>query len=252
MAATWGKIAASRPDWTAEPLPGSPGITLRAPGTASQAPSMFQLEFSGGASVGPHHYPGDCLMVVVRGRVDCAGEGAFGPEDIRWCRSGHTSEGITAGSQGATLLFVATAPGADIAWSFGGAAGGKSSCKRVSFADVAFVDFPDAAGRDTQPVQALFTDGPHLLRTRFAPEFMAGEHWHDFDTVYLVLDGAMRFGPQEPWYRTGDLRWVRGGHAYGPEQPGPDGVEFLLLSCGGPVSLHWADLVPAPRGPISA
>lgn len=213
---------------------------------------MYQLVLPGGASAGPHQYRGDCLMVVLHGSVACAGEGMFGTEDVRWCGSGHTCAEIAAGPQGATLLFLATGPGAGIGWSPGSTDDSKTSCKRVSFDEVAFVDFPDANGRDTQPVQALFTQGPYLLRTRFAPEFLAGEHWHDFDTVYLVRAGAMRFGPHEPWYRAGDLRWVRGGHAYGPEQPGPDGVEFLLLSCGGPVSLHWADLEPAPKGPVFA
>ncbi len=61
--------------------------------------------------------------------------------------------------------------------------------------------------------------------------------------------GRMRFGA-EGWYETGDIRMVDGGRSYGPEEPGEDGVEFLLVSCGGPVNLHWADLEPAPNGPL--
>jgi hypothetical protein len=120
---------------------------------------------------------------------------------------------------------------------------------RVNLDDVAWEKFDDPAGRPTQPVQLLFNDDPYVLRTRFEPDFVAGEHWHDYDTLYFITAGRMRFG-EEGWYETGDIRWVRGGHSYGPEQPGKQGVEFLLVSCGGPVHLRWADLEPAPHGPL--
>jgi hypothetical protein len=212
---------------------------------------MLQLELPPRAALGPHRFEADCLCIVVAGGIDCEGEGRFGPSDLRFCGAGHCSAAMRADEQGATVLLVATAGELGIDWApdpqFAA-----SCAKRVSFGDVPFADFPDEAGRDTQPVQPLFSDGPYLLRTRFAPDFVAGEHWHDYDTVYFILDGAMQFGPREPWYHRGDLRWVKGGHAYGPEQPGPEGVEFLLLSCGGPISLHWADLERAPRGRVFA
>lgn len=245
----WGKIDASRSGWVSAPLAANPLIRCWTPPDEG-APPMLQLAFPAGAALGPHRYASDCLCIVVEGSVSCAGEGTFSTRDLRWCEAGHYSGGITAGEQGVTLLFVATAGELTLEWGVEEQAAANARCKRVGFDDVAFVDFPDAAGRDTQPVQALFTDGPYLLRTRFVPDFVAGEHWHDFDTVYYVLAGAMQFGPQEPWYHPGDVRWVKGGHAYGPEQPGPEGVEFLLLSCGGPVSLRWADLETAPRGRI--
>ncbi len=122
---------------------------------------------------------------------------------------------------------------------------------RVNMDQVPWEDFPDPAGRPTQPVQVLSAEDPYILRTRFVPEYIAGEHWHDFDTVYFITAGSMQFGPQEPCYHAGDIRWVKGGHAYGPEQPGPDGVEFILISIGGPVNLHWADLDPAPHGRLA-
>jgi hypothetical protein len=109
--------------------------------------------------------------------------------------------------------------------------------------------FHDPAGRPTLPVQPLLNDDPFLLNTRFKPDDIIGEHWHDFGTLYFITAGTMRFG-DEGWFRVGDIRWVRGGHSYGPEEPGPDGVEFLLLSCGGPVALHWADLERAPHGSV--
>ena len=246
--AVWGKIDASRSGWASDPLPVDARVLVRTP-PHDGAPPMLQLELPPGVVLGPHRFLADCLCIVVSGGVDCDGEGHFGPPDMRFCGAGHGSAGMRAGEQGATVLLVATAGELGIDWS--PEAPLTTLCaKRVSFGDVDFVDFPDAAGRDTQPVQPLFTDGPHLLRTRFAPDFVAGEHWHDFDTVYCILDGAMQFGPREPWYRRGDLRWVKGGHAYGPEQPGPEGVEFLLLSCGGSISLRWADLEAAPHGRV--
>ena len=83
------------------------------------------------------------------------------------------------------------------------------------------------------------------LRTRFDATFIAGEHWHDFDTLYFISDGRMQFG-DEGWFDRGDIRAVHGGHSYGPERPGTEGVEFILVSVGGPVVLHWSDLEPPP------
>ena len=114
-------------------------------------------------------------------------------------------------------------------------------------ASVPWQQFEDPAGRPTQPVQVLLDGSLAVLRTRFAPGFEAGEHWHDFDTLYFITDGTMQFG-HEGEYQTGDVRHVSGGYSYGPEKPGATGVEFVLFSLGGPVALHWADLEPPPRG----
>ena len=109
--------------------------------------------------------------------------------------------------------------------------------------------FEDPVGRPTQPVQVLLEGSLSALRTRFVPDYSAGEHWHDFDTLYFIMAGDMRFGFEGQYY-TGDIRQVTGGYSYGPEEPGPEGVEFVLFSCGGPVNLHWADLEPAPQGTL--
>lgn len=111
--------------------------------------------------------------------------------------------------------------------------------------------FDDPAGRPTQPVQVLMEGELSILRTRFVPEFTAGDHWHDFDTWYFITGGSMRFG-DEGIYSAGDVRQVTGGYSYGPEEPGPVGVEFVLVSVGGPVALHWADLEEPPHGPLQA
>lgn len=119
----------------------------------------------------------------------------------------------------------------------------------INASDRPWQDFEDPAGRPTQPVQVLLDGNLSALRTRFVPTYEAGEHWHDFDTLYFITQGDMQFG-NEGQYHTGDIRHVRGGFSYGPEKPGPDGVEFVLLSLGGPVALHWADLTPAPKGAL--
>ena len=110
-------------------------------------------------------------------------------------------------------------------------------------------NFDDPAGRPTQPVQVLMEGELSVLRTRFEPDFTAADHWHDFDTWYFITEGAMRFG-HEGVYSKGQVRQVSGGYSYGPEEPESQGVEFVLVSVGGPVALHWADLEKAPNGPL--
>ncbi|MCZ8132186.1 MAG: cupin domain-containing protein [Steroidobacteraceae bacterium] len=105
--------------------------------------------------------------------------------------------------------------------------------------------FPDPHGRPTTPVRILKLDDPYVLEADFPPHFHAGLHWHPHDTIYVITAGEMRFG-DEGVFRPGDIRWVRGGHAYGPETAGPAGVRFHLVSLGGPVGLNWADLYEVP------
>lgn len=50
----------------------------------------------------------------------------------------------------------------------------------------------------------------------------------------------MSFNDGSGWYSEGDLRWVRAGVTYGPEEAGPEGCEFLLISYG-PINIQWAD-----------
>ena len=120
----------------------------------------------------------------------------------------------------------------------------------ISGAGRPFVDYPDPNDRPTQPVQVLSEGSVSVLRTRFSPDFCAAEHWHDFDTWYFILAGSMRFG-EEGIYNAKDVRQVEGGFSYGPEDPGPEGVDFILVSVGGPVALHWSDLETPPNGSLT-
>lgn len=56
-------------------------------------------------------------------------------------------------------------------------------------------------------------------------------------------------------YEPGDVRWVKGGTAYGSESAGPDGCEFYIVSLGPfdvcdpetnpPPNGHWSDVLGA-------
>ena len=64
--------------------------------------------------------------------------------------------------------------------------------------------------------------------------------------MYFIMDGEMSFSDKEPIYKKGDIRIVEGGHSYGPEKPGPDGVTFILISNDGPIELNWSDIKDPP------
>ena len=121
---------------------------------------------------------------------------------------------------------------------------------RVRPSSVPWEIFDDPHGRPTTPVRILLDTqqpgDPYVLQAKFPPGFEAGLHWHPFDTVYLITQGEMTIG-DEGIFRVGDIRWVRAGHVYGPEQAGAEGVEFILVSLGGPIGLNWADLEPVPE-----
>ena len=58
--------------------------------------------------------------------------------------------------------------------------------------------------------------------------------------------GEMRIG-DEGSFRPGDIRWVKAGHSYGPEEAGDEGAQFHLFSLGGDIGLNWADLYEVPE-----
>ena len=177
----------------------------------------------------------DGLGLIGSGATSLAGERARAGA-LLWSRQGTTLEAL----QGPLRLYRLSMP-EELA----------PDAERfvIDAGECAWQSFDDPAGRPTQPVQVLLEGPLSALRTRFAPDFEAGEHWHDFDTLYFITDGDMQFG-NEGQYHVGDIRHVRGGFSYGPEKPGPDGVEFVLFSLGGAVALRWADLEPAPHGSL--
>lgn len=179
------------------------------------------------------------LIVVLSGSMRVSQGPHLAQGDVLWVPAGTQ---IHADTNAPTLLYQLAL--ADVV--------GPTSIQAVHSAQMPWQQFEDPAERPTQPVQMLL-DVPDLcvLRTRFAPGFSAGEHWHDFDTWYFITDGDMRFG-HEGVYAAGEVRQVQGGYSYGPETPGEHGVEFVLVSVGGPIALHWADLQAAPKGRLPA
>ncbi|MFT7306780.1 MAG: hypothetical protein ACI9P7_002048 [Candidatus Azotimanducaceae bacterium] len=50
-----------------------------------------------------------------------------------------------------------------------------------------------------------------VLRTRFGPDCIKGEHWRDSSTCYFITNGNIRFG-HEGWYQTGHILKITGGY----------------------------------------
>jgi len=121
----------------------------------------------------------------------------------------------------------------------------------IRIEDVEWEEFsdPNEPGRPRGPWVRWLVDrasGNRVMHVRSRPGSKAKAHWHLSDTVYIVTKGEFIVEGEEP-YREGDLRWVRGGFAYGPEQSGPDGCEYLFFSLG-PYDKIDPDVRPPPLG----
>jgi mannose-6-phosphate isomerase-like protein (cupin superfamily) len=89
---------------------------------------------------------------------------------------------------------------------------------------------PEWAKHMTIPVKTQFLGeswekGPWIVPNRFEPNVKADPHTHNYDTIYYILRGSMTFNDGS-------------GVLYGPEEAGPDGCDFLLISYG-PVITTW-------------
>jgi len=117
---------------------------------------------------------------------------------------------------------------------------------RLRPSDIAWEQFHDPHDRPTTPIRVLKADDPYTIEADFPPDFYAADHWHPHDTLYVFTKGEMRIGEEGSFF-PGDIRWVKAGHIYGPEEAGPDGVTFYLVSLGGEVGLNWADIYDVPE-----
>jgi hypothetical protein len=81
---------------------------------------------------------------------------------------------------------------------------------------------------------------------RFPPNFVAPSHWHETDTVYIVMRGVFTV-EGEGDYKPGDARWVKAGTAYGRETAGPDGCDVYFITAGAP-AIRNPEVDPPPRG----
>lgn len=114
-----------------------------------------------------------------------------------------------------------------------------------------WVDFTDPNEPDRPPgplVRWLIdpASGNRVVHVKSWPGRNADPHWHLSDSMYVITAGEMVI-EGEGTYRPGDIRWVRGGFAYGPEGCGPDGVEYLFISLG-PYDKFHPDVYPPPLG----
>lgn len=85
--------------------------------------------------------------------------------------------------------------------------------------------FSDGFGQQGAPFVMLVTDPPNHTRPA---------HSHHGDVLYVYVHGEHHV-EGEATYRKGDVRWVRAGHAYGPETTGPDGGTWWVLSSANPI-----------------
>ena len=121
----------------------------------------------------------------------------------------------------------------------------------IRIENVAWQEFsdPSEAGRPPGPWVRWLVDpesGNRVMHVRSEAGRKAKAHWHLSDTVYIVTQGEFLVEGEAP-YHAGDLRWVRGGFAYGPEQSGPEGCEYLFFSLG-PYDKLDPDEHPPPLG----
>lgn len=94
----------------------------------------------------------------------------------------------------------------------------------------------DGLGQDGGPFVLLVEDPPNKTRPM---------HHHHGDILYLYIKGEHHI-EGEGTYRAGDVRWVPGGHAYGPETTGPEGGAWWVLSYTDPLPVDHLDEAGAP------
>jgi hypothetical protein len=88
--------------------------------------------------------------------------------------------------------------------------------------------------------------GKNCMLLRLPPDHRARPHWHTSDSFYLVTSGEFVV-EGEGSYLPGQVRWVRGGFAYGSEGAGPEGCEFFFFSLG-PYGQFDPDIDAPPAG----
>ena len=201
-----------------------------------------------------HWHPYDIVQIFLEGEFISEEEGSFFPGDVRWVKAGKSTI-ESAGSEGSRFYLIALGGNIPLMWddlyevpddlknqlTERGNPVGNANINKLPF-----IPFEDENGRPTQPVQIICNESPYIVRTTFEPGYSASDHWHKHDTMYFIMDGEMSFSEDEPLYKKGDIRVVKGGYSYGPEKPGKDGVTFILISNGGPIDLNWSDIKKPP------
>jgi hypothetical protein len=113
--------------------------------------------------------------------------------------------------------------------------------------DAPLAERDEPAAITLQPLTGPDCDVTVLIFT-FPPNYVGKVHWHPTDTVYVIRRGQFIVA-NEGTFEEGDIRWVKAGTAYGPEQAGPDGCEVMLIGAGKfPLPSFDPTVDPAPRG----
>lgn len=99
--------------------------------------------------------------------------------------------------------------------------------------------FPDGFGQQGKPFVMQVADPPNKTRPA---------HHHHGDVIYFYIQGEHHI-EGEGTYRTGDVRWARAGHVYGPETTGPEGGTWWLVSYADPIPVQANDGQPAVDTP---
>ena len=87
---------------------------------------------------------------------------------------------------------------------------------------------PDAFGQAGVPYVIKVSDPPHTTRPR---------HSHHGDVCYLYVQGEHHIDG-EGVFRSGDVRWTRAGHTYGPETTGSEGGTWWLITHANPIPIN--------------
>lgn len=82
----------------------------------SSDPSVRQVTFPPGATLGVHSHPSDTLYVIQSGEFQVDGEGTYRPGELRWVRSGVVYGPERAGPDGAVVLIVSTSGPFGVDW----------------------------------------------------------------------------------------------------------------------------------------
>ena len=119
----------------------------------------------------------------------------------------------------------------------------------VDVDDLPWESFIDANGDDLGVRMKWIIDpvrASNCMLLHLPPRHRAAPHWHTSDTVYLVTKGEFVIEGEGSFF-PGQIRWVRGGFAYGAEGAGSDGCEFFFFSLG-PYGQHDPEREPPPLG----
>lgn len=122
-------------------------------------------------------------------------------------------------------------------------------CTGVDLESLPWEAFVDAKGRDLGVRMKWVVSpvlGKNCMLLRLPPGHRAAPHWHTSDTLYLVTKGEFTIEGEGSFF-PGQVRWIRGGRAYGSEGAGPEGCEFYFFSLG-PYGQHDPDREPPPLG----